>query len=843
VGILFALAAVAIAVFAHRTPPRDRRGVALSLAVLAGGLVVQCLAWFAIAAKIAVAPLVLLQALAGLATWWGLVRVVAFDAQRRDLVVRAIFGGLTLLTAAAGSSQLAAAMTLVGILAFRWNRLFTTGQRFLLGLGAVALFLLGLRVPAPDAPVHGALEAAITFGRWSATSAILYAGLGVFVLFRAFVRDPSLGIRTVGRRLALSHVLVVVVPLGLLALLWSFTTVLGVNGDRALVAQRAVAAEGRALADAARATLASPGEARTRFATRGATWSDVHLWRRERGAWTQLAGDSFPNSAVLQAWPDSLRPRFPAFGVVQMPDRRFFGAAVRDSVDPTRAAIVLVDLDSLIAGEPRRIAESKLLVSSRVSSGPVSDSVAEVVTEAATGARAARAAHRTIRAATPAVRESLTREDSLQLAKLRGVLRRLGVADSNVQLGERRSPQGKIRFNNGRESFDLKSLSPGGNPLLDGHALIGEVEWNGRRLRPARALLTSSLSPREAIAGLYRNLRENPISLLPVILIGALTLLVLVVAIFDIGMVVGMGRSITAAIQALKGGAAKLETGDLAHRIEVAGDDDLWSVAGAFNQAMAGFERSRELEQERTRLENELALARQIQARLLPSGPPTIAGFEIAGHYDPARQVGGDYFDHLDLGNGRVLLVIADVSGKGIPASLLMSGFRASLMSQAGDLAAADPVALCGHLNDFLVRSVESGKFVTAFVAFADAGANALHFVNAGHNPPVLFRHDGSHASLEAGGLMLGVLPGTPYESARTNFTPGDLLLLYTDGVVEGASPTQELWGDDRLLAAVRRCAGRPSTEVVETIASEVRAFEGDAGPADDITLLAARRV
>ncbi len=317
----------------------------------------------------------------------------------------------------------------------------------------------------------------------------------------------------------------------------------------------------------------------------------------------------------------------------------------------------------------------------------------------------------------------------------------------------------------------------------------------------------------------------------------------LVVAFFDIGMVVGMGRSITAAIQALKGGAEKLEIGDLAHRIAVEGDDDLWSVAGAFNQAMAGFERSRELEQERARLENELALARQIQARLLPAGPPAIAGFEIAGHYDPARQVGGDYFDHLDLGGGRVLLVIADVSGKGVPASLLMSGFRASLMSQAGDLTAGDPVALSGHLNDFLVRSVESGKFVTAFLAFADARANALHFVNAGHNPPLLLRGDGSHASLEAGGLMLGVLPGAPYESARTSFAPGDLLLLYTDGVVEGANARQELWGDDRLLATVRRCAGRPSREVVDTIASEVRAFEGDAGPADDITLLAARRV
>src|SRR6185436_5831558 len=164
-----------------------------------------------------------------------------------DLVVRAIFAVITLLVAATGSSQAAAFFTLFGILSFRWNRLFTTSERFGLTLGALALFLLGLKVPTPAEPANDALAAALTYGRWAASSAILYAGFASFVLFRAFVRDPSLGIRTVGRRLALSHVLVVVVPLALLGLLWAFTTVLGVNSDRAMVAARAMEGEGRAL--------------------------------------------------------------------------------------------------------------------------------------------------------------------------------------------------------------------------------------------------------------------------------------------------------------------------------------------------------------------------------------------------------------------------------------------------------------------------------------------------------------------------------------------------------------------------------------------------------------------
>src|SRR5512133_664850 len=101
-------------------------------------------------------------------------------------------------------------------------------------------------------------------------------------------------------------------------------------------------------------------------------------------------------------------------------------------------------------------------------------------------------------------------------------------------------------------------------------------------------------------------------------------------------------------------------------------------------------------------------------------------------------------------------------------------------MSQSADLAAGDPVALCGHLNDFLVRSVETGKFVTGFLAFADARTDALHFVNAGHNPPLLLRRDGSCESLEAGGLMFGVVPGTTYDSAKVAFTAAALLVLYT---------------------------------------------------------------
>src|SRR5262249_1720546 len=158
--------------------------------------------------------------------------------------------------------------------------------------------------------------------------------------------------------------------------------------------------------------------------------------------------------------------------------------------------------------------------------------------------------------------------------------------------------------------------------------------------------------------------RENPFSYLPVVLLLFVGTLFFLITLWDVVMVTNMGRSITGAIDALRVAAEKLRAGDLAHRIEVKGDDDLWDVATAFHLASEGLTRARELEKEQDRIENELQVARRIQERLLPSSPPAVPGLEIAGFYDPAREVGGDYYDHLAIGDGRALLVIADVSGK-----------------------------------------------------------------------------------------------------------------------------------------------------------------------------------
>src|SRR5262249_43991013 len=152
-------------------------------------------------------------------------------------------------------------------------------------------------------------------------------------------------------------------------------------------------------------------------------------------------------------------------------------------------------------------------------------------------------------------------------------------------------------------------------------------------------------------------------------------------------------------------------------------------------------ERARELEKERDRLENELELARRIQARLLPASPPLVTGFDVAGLSESAREVGGDYYDHIELGDGRVLLVIADVSGKGVPAALLMWGSRAALMART--IPASPPDAAPAGANESLQKSVERGKFVTASRGVIDGASGKFTYVNGGHNPPVLLRAGG----------------------------------------------------------------------------------------------------
>ena len=245
-------------------------------------------------------------------------------------------------------------------------------------------------------------------------------------------------------------------------------------------------------------------------------------------------------------------------------------------------------------------------------------------------------------------------------------------------------------------------------------------------------------------------------------------------------------------------------------------------------------------------LQREIEIARQVQHMLFPRHLPDTPAVQVYASYIPHARVGGDYYDCLDLGDDRYLLCVADVSGKGVPASLLMSNFQAGLrtMSRRTD-SLAEVVA---ELNHLIYSNAQAEKFITAFIAVYDGRTRELHYVNAGHNPPVIARPDGTLETLTAGTLMLGVLEPLPFlTEGRTLALPaGAVLLIYTDGLTDVFNAAGAEYGDEGVSASLRRAQELPLPELHAALLrdlaeySPVTATNPTPFP-DDITILSCR--
>lgn len=782
-----------------------------------------------VAAFADVRPLLVAAAAAsGLVTWWAVARLVHEIPRRRDPWFRVpVFLAAAAVALTGGNARTVAGFTIAALLCWRWKDRFSTVALFRLAFAAIGLSALLLyRAPgaAPEFDSGSTPGVLAQFALWARGIALFYALLGVVALFAGFVRDPSLGIRRVGRRLALSHLLVVLVPLALTLALWAVTTVVGIGAERARTAAHALGREAGAMDHALRAALAVRGSEDRALVAVASAYADsfpgTRLWIvRSGGARLAFGAPSEGDTAVI-AWfaaPDSV----PSRGVASFGMRTWVAARAGDA--GANGAVLAAPVGGLAAGIASRITGGRV----RLSGGFDDDELERVNEE--------------LERLGPGTADA-DRRDSL--AALRDSIVDEMTRSVTSSAGARNRPQLRI-VNDGDTITALApredSTTSGLFDMPTGSAAVPGAAWRAGTWRQREFVLTVHVGARDILFEMVRRAGRGDLDVVPLVLVGLFGSLLALVALFDLVMVVNMGRSITAAIGALRDGARRLQAGDLGHRIEVTGRDDLWDVARAFNEASEGLERARDMEKERDRLENELALARRIQARLLPSAPPVLPGWDIAGGGESAREVGGDYYDHIDLGGGRLVLVIADVSGKGVPASLLMSAFRAALVSQ--DLAAAEPTRVASRLNEFLHASVEPGRFVTAFVAFLDGATGRVVFVNAGHNPPLLLRAGGAHEWLTEGGTILGILPSSVFTAGETTMEPGDLLALYTDGVTEGADATGDMWGEERLLAATRRRSGLAAPAIVAETVAEVREFEGASGPADDITMLVAKRL
>jgi phosphoserine phosphatase RsbU/P len=243
------------------------------------------------------------------------------------------------------------------------------------------------------------------------------------------------------------------------------------------------------------------------------------------------------------------------------------------------------------------------------------------------------------------------------------------------------------------------------------------------------------------------------------------------------------------------------------------------------------------------RLEAELALSRRIQRSLIPLTPPELRGFEVATHYEAAREVGGDFFDVFPLRDraGRAGVVIADVTGKGIAAALLMA-FARPLIRSAIDQA-RNPVTALDRTNSILVQERRSALFITALAGVLDLRTSVLRLANAGHEPPLVVPADGRPIRwLTGSGRLLGAFSSLDLIPCEIQLSPGDLVLLYTDGVTDTRGESGERFGDDRLLAVADAAREGSTREVVDAVVAATRAFQGSQPAADDVTIVAIRR-
>jgi sigma-B regulation protein RsbU (phosphoserine phosphatase) len=246
----------------------------------------------------------------------------------------------------------------------------------------------------------------------------------------------------------------------------------------------------------------------------------------------------------------------------------------------------------------------------------------------------------------------------------------------------------------------------------------------------------------------------------------------------------------------------------------------------------------RALEQEKVR--QDLAMAAEVQKRLLPAQAPRRDAATFAAVTIPARTIGGDYFDFLDLGGEAVGIAVSDVSGKGIPAALVMSVVQASLrvISSQRHVSLSE---LAVQMNGFLYQSTAANRYATFFYAQVENCGKRLRYVNAGHNPPYLLRSAGGAPEiieLSVGGTVLGLFPQTEFQEAAIDLRPGDLLVAFTDGVTDALNIAGEEFGEERLKEVLRAALGAPADEVATMLGNTMRTWIGDAEQFDDLTFV-----
>jgi serine phosphatase RsbU (regulator of sigma subunit) len=303
--------------------------------------------------------------------------------------------------------------------------------------------------------------------------------------------------------------------------------------------------------------------------------------------------------------------------------------------------------------------------------------------------------------------------------------------------------------------------------------------------------------------------------------------------------IVPISRRMTQHVSSLSEGVRQLASGDFKARVPVRSSDEFGTLATAFNQMAEDLERNQTLVVEQERLHRELELSRLIQTEMLPRARLRLGAAEIKGVSIPAREVGGDFFNYFALPDGRLALLVGDVSGKGVSAALLMANVQATLRARL-------PLEMdLAKLADGLDRDVDENTprsvYVTLFLGILDVERSLLRYVNAGHNPQFVLRNRGGIEPLSSTGMPIALYAGHGYKEAVVQIGSGDLLFFYTDGLVETESDTGDMFGAERLQALLATEHAEGIDTVLERVEAAVRAFRGSAEVFDDATMMALR--
>lgn len=306
-----------------------------------------------------------------------------------------------------------------------------------------------------------------------------------------------------------------------------------------------------------------------------------------------------------------------------------------------------------------------------------------------------------------------------------------------------------------------------------------------------------------------------------------------------------LARIITRPVELLRQGTVALGKGDLDYHLTIETGDEFEVLAHSFNTMAADLKQNiedlRRTTAEKERYAKEMEIAKEIQNNFLPEFTPTIPGIELAATTLPAMEIGGDLYDFIPVPKERWGLAIADVSGKGVSAALFMA--LCSTLIRVSGGAEADPSVVLEHANQLIYADGRSSMFITIFYGVLDPAKRSFTYVNAGHNPPMLVRGDPPYVrTLEEGRcIALGVVPEVTITCAELVLEPGDLIVMYTDGVTEAFNPLDEEFGEERLIDFLQKHRNFPVQEIIDGLIDEIRRFCGSAPQSDDITLVIVR--